>query len=94
MLRDNTGYSYNTRNTMIVHITNKIVTGDYAYYDANFYRETENGLTPAEYSLGGMVFGVNDDRKVIESRIRESFTGLYPVSEEGEMEELTEIKFD
>jgi len=63
---------------MTAKIYNLLIAGDNAYYDAEFFHETENGLERDDLTLGGILFNTSDDHAQIEAWVRSAFSGIYP----------------
>jgi hypothetical protein len=63
---------------MRARIYNRQVAGNHAYYDAEFFHETENGLERDDLTLGGIVFSSSDSHTQIEVWARAAFAGIYP----------------
>ena len=63
---------------MTAKIYNRTTAGENAYYDAEFFHETENGLERDDLTLGGILFKTSDDHKQIETWVRTAFSGIYP----------------
>lgn len=63
---------------MTVRIHNRITAGNNAYYDAEFYHETGNGLERDDLTLGGILFDISDGPLQIEEWVQSTFTSIYP----------------
>lgn len=63
---------------MTARIYNRMVADIHAYYDAEFFRETENGLVRDDLTLGGILFNSSDSHTQIETWVRTAFAGIYP----------------